>query len=87
MPELPEVETTKRGIRSHIINSEIKNLTVRQKQLRWPIPENLSEQIIGYEIKDVKRRGKYLLFQFECEGYCHPYFYNAISLFTWRELK
>ena len=38
MPELPEVETTLRGIEPHIINKEIDTIIVRQSQLRWKVP-------------------------------------------------
>ena len=38
MPELPEVETTLRGIQPHILNNEIESINVRQPQLRWPVP-------------------------------------------------
>ncbi|MGD8558691.1 MAG: bifunctional DNA-formamidopyrimidine glycosylase/DNA-(apurinic or apyrimidinic site) lyase [Gammaproteobacteria bacterium] len=61
MPELPEVETTRRGISPHIIGQEIKNVIVRQRQLRWPIPGDLSEHLIGQAIHSVERRAKYLL--------------------------
>jgi len=63
MPELPEVETTRRGITSHIINRNIVEVIVRQRQLRWPIPANLRKVLIGQSISRVDRRGKYLLLQ------------------------
>lgn len=61
MPELPEVETTRRGIEPHIKGRRISKLVVRQAQLRWPIPEELSSALPGEKIIDVQRRGKYLL--------------------------
>jgi formamidopyrimidine-DNA glycosylase len=61
MPELPEVETTCRGISPHITGKIIAKVTIRQKQLRWPIPDNLSETLSGLVVKQVTRRGKYLL--------------------------
>ena len=61
MPELPEVETTRRGIEPHIVNQRIINVIVRQYKLRWPIPGNLAKILIGQIIILVKRRGKYLL--------------------------
>ncbi|MBR9866726.1 MAG: bifunctional DNA-formamidopyrimidine glycosylase/DNA-(apurinic or apyrimidinic site) lyase [Oceanospirillales bacterium] len=61
MPELPEVETTRRGIEPHVEGRTITALTVRQPKLRWPVPEQLSEWIVGSRISSVTRRGKYLL--------------------------
>ncbi|WP_271271410.1 bifunctional DNA-formamidopyrimidine glycosylase/DNA-(apurinic or apyrimidinic site) lyase [Aliamphritea hakodatensis] len=61
MPELPEVETTRRGIEPHIVGQEIDQLIVRQPKLRWPVPEQLSGWLKGKVIESVQRRGKYLL--------------------------
>lgn len=61
MPELPEVETTRRGISPHIVGQQISDIVVRQKKLRWPIPAQISQQIPGEKIESVERRGKYLL--------------------------
>lgn len=61
MPELPEVETTRRGIEPHIEGRIISALTIRQPKLRWPIPDQLSQWIVGCRISSVTRRGKYLL--------------------------
>lgn len=60
MPELPEVEVTKQGISSHLINQRVSNLIVRNTHLRWPVPE-LAKNIIGQTIRNVRRRAKYLL--------------------------
>ena len=65
MPELPEVETTLRGITPHIQDKKIKNVVVRQQQLRWPIPTNLDKTLKNQKIKKIKRRAKYLLFETE----------------------
>ncbi len=62
MPELPEVETTLRGIAPHIVNQTIKAVIVRQPQLRWPVPDHLHETLSGQTVKSVTRRAKYLLF-------------------------
>jgi formamidopyrimidine-DNA glycosylase len=62
MPELPEVETTARGIAPHIEGQTIKQVIVRQPQLRWPVPETLNETLAGIRINSVSRRSKYLLF-------------------------
>jgi len=64
MPELPEVETTRRGIEPHIIGQQVKSLIVRQPSLRWPIPKDLSAHIVNKKLLDITRRGKYLLFRF-----------------------
>lgn len=61
MPELPEVETTRRGIASHINRHCITDVIVRQRRLRWPIPANLKKNLTGQTISSVERRGKYLL--------------------------
>jgi len=61
MPELPEVETTRRGIAPHIREQEIRDIIVRQTKLRWPIPRGLKQKLSGSEITGVQRRGKYLL--------------------------
>ncbi|WP_455200183.1 bifunctional DNA-formamidopyrimidine glycosylase/DNA-(apurinic or apyrimidinic site) lyase [Kaarinaea lacus] len=61
MPELPEVETTRRGIASHITKHPVKSVIVRQRQLRWPIPANLNKKLVGQKFHYVMRRGKYLL--------------------------
>jgi formamidopyrimidine-DNA glycosylase len=63
MPELPEVETTLRGIQPFVKKQKIKNLIVRHPHLRWPIPSNIKELMIGQKIVDLERRGKYILFK------------------------
>jgi len=60
MPELPEVETTRRGIAPHIIGQKIDAIVVRQPKLRWPIPNEL-QTLCGETITHVARRAKYLL--------------------------
>lgn len=65
MPELPEVETTRLGIQPYIENQTITQFVIRQHQLRWPIPSNLSQQVQGKRVQKVTRRGKYLLFEIE----------------------
>ncbi len=61
MPELPEVETTCRGIAPHIEGQTIKQVIVRQPKLRWPVPESLNQALSGLRIESVSRRAKYLL--------------------------
>ncbi len=63
MPELPEVETTCRGIAPHIEGQTIQHVIIRQFKLRWPIPEQLADILIGQRIQHVSRRAKYLLIQ------------------------
>lgn len=63
MPELPEVETTRRGIAPHLEGETIKQLIVRQPQLRWPVPQELPRKLKRQVIERVERRGKYLLFR------------------------
>lgn len=60
MPELPEVEVSRLGIRPHLEQRVIKQVIVRQSQLRWPVPESI-QQACGMTIERVERRAKYLL--------------------------
>ena len=64
MPELPEVETSRRGISPHIVGKTLQSLIVRQSRLRWPVPENLHQLISGQSLTAISRRGKYLLLDF-----------------------
>lgn len=61
MPELPEVETTARGIRPHVVGKNITAVLVRNARLRWPVPVDLPQHLIGNHIEQVERRAKYLL--------------------------
>jgi len=61
MPELPEVETVRRGVTPHLQDQTIQQLQVRQRQLRWPIPEGLEQQVAGQTIQQITRRAKYLI--------------------------
>ena len=61
MPELPEVETTLRGVSPHLIGHTVRELLVQERRLRWPVPDDLIE-IEGTAILASARRGKYLLF-------------------------
>ncbi|MDP7061321.1 MAG: bifunctional DNA-formamidopyrimidine glycosylase/DNA-(apurinic or apyrimidinic site) lyase [Planctomycetota bacterium] len=65
MPELPEVETTRRGIQPHVEGSQVTDLVVRNRNLRQPVPTSLKRLLKGREVRAVKRRAKYLLFEFE----------------------
>lgn len=63
MPELPEVETTRRGIEPHIQGIVVNEVIVRQPKLRWPVPKALQEKLPGDRFEKVGRRGKYLLLE------------------------
>lgn len=65
MPELPEVETTKRGIAPHIENNQVTQVIVRNGKLRWPIPNDLAQTLTGKRLTSVTRRAKYLLCYFD----------------------
>ncbi|MCA0402566.1 MAG: bifunctional DNA-formamidopyrimidine glycosylase/DNA-(apurinic or apyrimidinic site) lyase [Proteobacteria bacterium] len=62
MPELPEVETTKRGITPFVLGQKIEKVIVRNRSLRYLIDEQFAEQCQGKEIQAIERRSKYLLF-------------------------
>ncbi len=61
MPELPEVETTLRGICPHLVGKVVREVIVRDRRLRWPVPDSIHE-LEGARITGGSRRGKYLLF-------------------------
>ncbi|RAW08384.1 bifunctional DNA-formamidopyrimidine glycosylase/DNA-(apurinic or apyrimidinic site) lyase [Halomonas elongata] len=61
MPELPEVETTRRGIAPHVEAREIREVIVRQSRLRHPVPEDLADRLVGAHLGRLDRRAKYLL--------------------------
>lgn len=61
MPELPEVETTRRGLAAHLTGLKIADVVIRNGSLRWPIPKNLPKLLRGKTIVSLKRRAKYLL--------------------------
>lgn len=62
MPELPEVETTRRGLQQLTLNRNIVHIDIHQASLRWPIPDTICD-IKNQTISEIKRRGKYLLIQ------------------------
>ncbi|PID47617.1 MAG: DNA-formamidopyrimidine glycosylase [Proteobacteria bacterium] len=62
MPELPEVETTCRGIAPHAEGRVVSGVVVRQPQLRWPVPDSLQD-LVGQTIRRVSRRAKYVLLE------------------------
>jgi len=68
MPELPEVETTKEGIKPHLEGQTILRVIVRNSKLRLPIPSNIQTLCSGKKINKILRRAKYILVQLN-EGY------------------
>lgn len=62
MPELPEVEVSRLGISPYLVGQQIKSITIRQAQLRWPIPKQL-QRLHGATIERVIRRAKYLVIE------------------------
>ena len=66
MPELPEVETTRRGIEPHIQRRTLTGLTVREPRLRWPV--SLPDDLVGSVVGSVRRRAKYLLIELADRG-------------------
>ncbi|MBI2382389.1 MAG: bifunctional DNA-formamidopyrimidine glycosylase/DNA-(apurinic or apyrimidinic site) lyase [Gammaproteobacteria bacterium] len=65
MPELPEVETTRRGIAPHVLGRAVRAVTVRESRLRWPVAEELQTLLPGSRFSETRRRGKYLLLKTE----------------------
>ena len=65
MPELPEVETTRRGLAPFVVGQRIARLVVRERRLRWPLAAGLETRVAGRLIRDLGRRGKYLLVQID----------------------
>ena len=61
MPELPEVETTRRGLAPHLEGKRIRDVVLRRPDLRWPIPPEIKQALPGQRIAAVRRRAKYLL--------------------------
>jgi len=67
MPELPEVETTLRGIEPHLLKQRIARVVVRDPRLRWPVPVEIS-RAEGQQLVKLQRRGKYLLLKLQRGG-------------------
>lgn len=64
MPELPEVETTRRGLLPRVVGRTVREVVVRNPALRWPVSRELPRAVRGERVIDIRRRGKYLLFDF-----------------------
>ncbi len=65
MPELPEVETTRRGLQPHVARRRIVALTVHEPRLRWRVPDDLPARLAGQRITGTGRRAKYLLIRLQ----------------------
>ena len=65
MPELPEVEVTRRGVAPHLEGRAVQAVVLRRSGLRWPFPPDLERRLAGRTIGQTGRRGKYLLIGFE----------------------
>lgn len=61
MPELPEVETTRRGLVPHLLDRAVAGVVLRRPALRWPVPREIETLLPGQRIDAVRRRAKYLL--------------------------
>jgi formamidopyrimidine-DNA glycosylase len=65
LPELPEVETTRRGIEPYAVGRKIVRLAVHEPRLRWPVAKDMPRQVAGQRILATGRRAKYLLFELD----------------------
>jgi len=61
VPELPEVESTRRDLERDVIGRSVAAVVVRDRRLRWPVPAALGRKLAGRTITDIRRRAKYLL--------------------------
>lgn len=61
MPELPEVETSRRGIEPHIVDATVSRVVIRERSLRWPVAKDIDRKLPGQTVTSVTRRAKYLL--------------------------
>ncbi len=69
MPELPEVETVKRGLQSEITGQTLRDLRLFRADLRYPFPENFAEKLVDRRVENVTRRAKFLIFDFGDGGF------------------
>jgi formamidopyrimidine-DNA glycosylase len=65
MPELPEVETTRRGVEPHVVGRRIVTLAVHEPRLRWPVASAIADEVSGQRVQGAGRRAKYLLIELE----------------------
>jgi formamidopyrimidine-DNA glycosylase len=64
VPELPEVEVTRRALAPYVEHQKVESAIVRDSRLRWPVPKRLPKLIAGETVERLRRRGKYLLWDF-----------------------
>ena len=62
MPELPEVETIRKGIAPFVTGETVNDIIVRERRLRWPVSAQLRRKLIGKTIRSITRRAKYIIF-------------------------
>jgi len=67
MPELPEVEVVKQSLEKYILNEKLLKIIVKNKKLRYPVPDNISKKLANLKIYDVKRISKYVVIAFKNE--------------------
>jgi formamidopyrimidine-DNA glycosylase len=65
VPELPEVETTRRGIEHALLGARVLEAVVRERRLRWPIAANFETAVRGQTVRSVERRAKYIVIGFD----------------------
>jgi len=63
MPELPEVETTRCGIAPALVGHTIQQVVIRERSLRWPVPQDIENRLRGQRVLQLTRRAKYLLLE------------------------
>lgn len=61
MPELPEVETVRRGLEPHLTGRVLVRVDQRRPDLRWPMPPDLVQVLTGARVTGLRRRSKYIL--------------------------
>ncbi len=65
MPELPEVETVRRGLAQSLVGKTLARVEIHEPRLRWPVPAAQKSDLEGATLHEITRRSKYLLFQFD----------------------
>jgi formamidopyrimidine-DNA glycosylase len=83
MPELPEVETTRRGLLSVVLGRRITAMTIYDRRLRWPVPRDLPDGVLGARVVALDRRSKYLLLGLD-RGTLIVHFGMTGSLTAWQ---
>jgi formamidopyrimidine-DNA glycosylase len=68
MPELPEVETTRRGIEPHVAGCRVTDFLLHERRLRWPVADSVAGSVRGRRIIGVRRRAKYLLLDLDADA-------------------